>query len=183
MKTAMKIDGSFVRCAALFLILVGGPAFSPAWATEKPAEEKAQPAEEAAESISLRNYSSLTSLVAMIGHDAMAQLQDFFDVSPVTIEPFVVLDEFTRKQRISMLGATLADQMAAEVSNGSLAVWRPATKGEHEQRVSGLLQEVDGYLRVHITAVNTRGERRAYVVSVEMSEPIYRALHSYVIIP
>jgi hypothetical protein len=61
-----------------------------------------------------------------------------------------------------------------------LAVWRPAAAGEEGQRISGILQEVDGYLRIHIIAANTRGERRSYVVNVEMSEPIYRALHSYV---
>jgi len=150
-------------------------------------EEEARPAAESeaapAGMVTLRNYASLPDLVAMIGSGAIEQMQDFFDAAPVTIEPFIVLGEFSKKQKISMLGATLSDQMAAVVGNETLAVWRPAGIGGYEQKVSGLMQEIDGYLRVHITAVNTRGERRSHVVNVEMSEPVYRALHSYVTIP
>ncbi len=152
-------------------------------AAEEPAAAQQAPALEGAESATRRNYSSLASVVAMIGSEAMAQLQDFFDLSPVTIEPFVVVGEFASREKVSLLAVTLTDQMAAEVGNGSLAVWRPSARGDQEQRVSGLLQEVDGYLRVHVTAVNTRGERRSCVVNVEMNEPIYRALHSYVTVP
>lgn len=126
------------------------------------------------------NYSSLTGLVAMICDDAMEQFYDFFDAAPVVVEPFVVLGEFANKNRITLLGATIADHMTAVISNESIAVSAARGKGENDQRVQGILQEVDGYLRVHISGVNTRGERRSYVVNIEMSEPIYRALHSYV---
>jgi hypothetical protein len=130
---------------------------------------------------SARNYSGLTGLVAMVCNDAMEQFYDFFDPAPVAVEPFVILGEFSSKNRICLLSATLADQMTAVISNESIASSRPAmTKGGYEQRVQGILQEVDGYLRLHISGINTRGERRSYVVNVEMSEPIYRALHSYV---
>jgi hypothetical protein len=106
----------------------------------------------------------------------MERLHGFFAAEPVTVEPFIVLNEFSTRQRVSLLGATLAEQMAVMLGNESLA----AATDEHKQRVSGVLQEVNGYLRIHIIAANTRGERRSYVVNVEMSAPIYRALHSYV---
>lgn len=126
-----------------------------------------------------RNYSSLPGLVAMICDESMEQFYDFFDAAPVVVEPFVVLGEFANKNRITLLGATVADHMTAVISNEAIAA--PARgNGENEQRVQGILQEVDGYLRIHISGVNTRGERRSYVVNIEMSEPIYRALHSYV---
>ena len=148
-----------------------------AWATEKEAEAKGSATESV---VSHGKYSSLTGLVAMVGSEAMAQLHDFFAADPVTIEPFIILGEFTTRKKISLLGATLAEQMAAVISNEALAVWRPAVAGASEQRISGVLQEVGGYLRIHIIAANTRGEQRSYVVNVEMSEPVYRALHSYV---
>lgn len=152
----------------------------PAWAQDEQAEASEDAAIVVAPEMSTKSYASLTGLVAMICGDAIAQFDGFFEVAPVTIEPFMVLGEFSAREKITFLGATLADQMAAVISNESLAVWRAAEEGEYEQRVSGLLQEVDGYLRVHITGSNTRGERRSYVVNVEMSEPIYRALHSYI---
>lgn len=148
-----------------------------AWATEKEEDGRGAATEGM---LSQRNYASLPSLIAMVGSDAMEHLNGFFAAEPVTIEPFIVLSEFSTRQRVSLLGATLAEQMAAVISNESLAVWRSAAPGEYEQKVSGVLQEVDGYLRIHIIAANTRGDRRSYVVNVEMSEPIYRALHSYV---
>lgn len=129
---------------------------------------------------SAKNYSSLTGLVAMVCNDAMEHFYDFFDPAPVAVEPFVVLGEFADKNRISLLGATIADQMTAVISNESVASVPAMATGGYEQRVQGILQEVDGYLRLHISGTNTRGERRSYVVNVEMSEPIYRALHSYV---
>lgn len=148
-----------------------------AWATEKEAEAKGSATESV---VSQAKYSSLTGLVAMVGSDAMAQLHDFFAAEPVIIEPFIILGEFSTRKKISLLGATLAEQMAAVISNEALAVWRPAAAGGSEQRISGVLQEVGGYLRIHIIAANTRGEQRSHVVNVEMSEPVYRALHSYV---
>ena len=177
----MKISGVVKRIVfptqAVLLVLLCVFWATGAWALEKEGDGQGSATEGVA---GQRSYSSLTSLVAMVGSDAMAHLHGFFDASPVAIEPFVVLSEFSTRQRISLLGATLAEQMAAVIGNESLAVWRPAVAGENEQKVSGILQEVDGYLRIHIIAANTRGERRSYVVNVQMSEPVYRALHSYV---
>ncbi len=177
----MKISGIVKRIGfptqAVLLVLLCSLWATGAWATEKEDEGRGSATEGV---VGPKNYSSLTSLVAMVGADAMEHLHGFFAAEPVTIEPFIVLSEFSTRQRISLLGATLAEQMAAVISNESLAVWRPAMAGENEQKVSGVLQEVDGHLRIHILAANTRGDRRSYVVNVEMSEPIYRALHSYV---
>lgn len=178
----MKISGAVKRIGiptpAILLVLLCVFWASGSWAVEK--EENAQGGKGDGVISQQKNYTSLTGLVAMVGSDAMEQMHGFFAPEPVTIEPFIVLSEFSTRQRVSLLGATLAEQMAAVISNESLAVWRSAAPGENEQRVSGILQEVDGYLRIHIIAANTRGERRSYVVNVEMSEPIYRALHSYV---
>ncbi|MBU4176221.1 MAG: hypothetical protein L6364_04595 [Desulfobulbaceae bacterium] len=177
----MKISGTVKKIVfptqVLLLVLLCGFWATGAWATEKEEDGKGAATEGM---ISQRNYASLPNLVAMVGSDAMAHLHGFFAAEPVTIEPFIVLSEFSTRQRVSLLGATLAEQMAAVIGNESLAMWRSPSAGEHEQRVSGILQEVNGYLRIHIIAANTRGDRRSYVVNVEMSEPIYRALHSYV---
>ena len=177
----MKISGTVKKIVfptqALLLVLFCAFWATGAWATEKEEDGKGAATEGM---ISQRNYASLPNLVAMVGSDAMEHLHGFFAAEPVTIEPFIVLSEFSTRQRVSLLGATLAEQMAAVIGNESLAVWRAPSAGEHEQRVSGILQEMNGYLRIHIIAANTRGDRRSYVVNVEMSEPIYRALHSYV---
>lgn len=177
----MKISGTVKKIVfppqVLLLVLFCLFWATGAWATEKEEEGKGAATEGM---LSQRSYASLPNLVAMVGSDAMEHLHGFFAAEPVTIEPFVVLSEFSTRQRVSLLGATLAEQMAAVIGNESLAMWRSPAAGEHEQRVSGILQEVDGYLRIHIIAANTRGDRRSYVVNVEMSEPIYRALHSYV---
>lgn len=177
----MKISGAVNRIVfstqVALLVLLCAFWAAGAWAAEKE-EEVRSPAAETV--VGPRNYASLPGLVAMVGADAMEQLHGFFAAEPVIVEPFIVLGEFSSRQRISLLGATLAEQMAAVIGNESLAVWRAPATGEQQQRVSGILQEVDGYLRIHILAANTRGERRSYVVNIEMSEPIYRALHSYV---
>lgn len=151
------------------------------WATGAGATEKEPGQGAAAEGVvSRKNYSSLADLVALVGADAMEQLHGFFAAEPVTVEPFLVRREFSNRRGISLLGAALAEQMATVIGNESPALWRFAGAGEHEQQVFGVLQEMDGYLRIHIVAVNTRGARRSYAVNVEMSEPVYRALHSYV---
>ena len=177
----MKISGAVKKSVfpmqVVLFVLLSGLWATGAWATEKEEGDRGTATEGM---LSQRSYASLPSLVAMVGSDAMEHLHGFFAAEPVTIEPFIVLSEFSNRQRVSLLGATLAEQMAAVIGNESLAVWRAAAPGEYEQKVSGILQEVDGYLRIHIIAANTRGDRRSYVVNVEMSEPIYRALHSYV---
>lgn len=126
-----------------------------------------------------KNYSSLAGLVAMVCDEAIEQFYDFFGPAQVRVEPFLVLGEFPPK-RITLLGATMADQMAAMINNNSVAQYIPEGGGDFDQKVQGVLQEVDGLLRVHISGVNSGGERRSYVINVEMSEPIYRAMHSYV---
>ncbi|HIJ79676.1 MAG: hypothetical protein OEY01_13150 [Desulfobulbaceae bacterium] len=174
------------RFEVLFLawVLLAGAVAVPGSVWAGSAEDDEMGAVAVQHEMSLQSYASLPGLVAMICSDAMLQYEDFFNLSPIMIEPFVVLNEFSVPKKISLLGATLADQMAAVISNETLAAWRGSDDtGGYEQRVSGLLQEMDGYLRVHITGVNTMGERRSYVVNVEMSEPIYRALHSYVYTP
>lgn len=125
-----------------------------------------------------RNYASLANMVTMIGNDAIAQFAGFFDAQPVVVEPFLVLGEFPA-QRVTLLGATLADQMAAMVNNEAAARSVAALEPSGQQ-LRGVLQEVDGHLRVHMSGRNNRGEWRSYVVNVEMSEPVYRALHTYV---
>ena len=173
MKISQAVKRIVFPTQAVLLVLLCALGATGAWATEKEEEGRSPAAETVA---GPRNYASLTGLVAMVGTDAMERLHGFFAAEPVTVEPFIVLNEFSTRQRVSLLGATLAEQMAVMLGNESLA----AATDEHKQRVSGVLQEVNGYLRIHIIAANTRGERRSYVVNVEMSEPIYRALHSYV---
>ncbi len=132
-----------------------------------------------------RNYAGLSELIGMICDDAVRQFQGFFEQSLVRVESFPFLWEFEH-QRPSMLGITLADQMAA-VLNGhtSMGAWSqrdqyatPDTSAAPVQWVQGTLQEMDGYLRLHISGSNASGERRSYVVNAEMSESIYRALHT-----
>jgi hypothetical protein len=173
--TGKRILGFKLAWTVLVLLLISVTA---GWA-----QEEEEPLPIMAPEMALRNYSSLPALVAMVCNDASVQFEQFFAPAPVVIEPFVVLSEFSAKKRVSILSATLADQMAAVIGNESLAVWQPQQNGDLEQRVSGLLQEIDGYLRLHITAINSNGERHSYVVNIEMSEPIFRALHSYVYIP
>jgi len=126
-----------------------------------------------------QSYASFPGFVSMFSRDAIGQFKYFFDSSPVAVEPFIVIGEFSSSRKMSTLGITLADQMAAVINNEAAASVLKG-KGESPQRIWGILQEADGYLRVHVTGVNTCGKRRSYVVNVQMSEPIYRALHSYV---
>jgi len=126
------------------------------------------------------SYSSLQALVTMVCAEAMEQFDGFFATSQVLVEPFRVLGEFPTQGRISLLGVTLADQMAAVINNEPPASQVAADGEVYDQRLQGLLQEIDGYLRIHISGRNSQGEWRSFVVSVEMSEPVYRALHSYV---
>ncbi|HSR36299.1 MAG TPA: hypothetical protein VLL73_03885 [Desulfurivibrionaceae bacterium] len=126
------------------------------------------------------NYASLTHLVTVVCDDAMERFYNFFGASPVAVEPFQVVGEFSVAKRLTLLGATLADQMSAGINNEAMPQALPAS-ATTEQRLRGLLQEVDGYLRIHMSGQNSRGEWRSYVVTVEMSEPIYRALHTYVV--
>lgn len=133
---------------------------------------------------SITNYATLTELIAMISEDAMQQFADFFEPSLVQVEPFPYLWEFEHR-RPSILGITLADQMASMLNNFTIGSrsnrdqYQPAhSTNETLQWVQGILQEMDGHLRIHISARNAKGARRSYVVNAQMSEPIYRALHT-----
>jgi len=137
-----------------------------------PPTDEAQPT-----SRSFRNYSGLADLITMICDDALERFQGFYGSSVVKVEPFATIG-FHERNKQSELGMTLADQMTAIINNETLANQGWA-KGMTTQKLNGVLQEVDGYLRIHISGVNAAGARTSYVVSVEMSEPIYRALHTY----
>jgi len=131
-----------------------------------------------AEPIVVSSYSGVLDLTDRISREAMAGFYDFFGPVTVNVEPFVVVDRYPRAT-VSQLGLTLADQMVARINNDSVSRPRPTGEGQ-EQWLFGLLQEIDGHLRVHIYGINMRGERRSAVVTVEMSEPVYRSLHARV---
>jgi len=124
------------------------------------------------------DYGTLSGLAAAIGNDAILRFNAFFRPTPVTVTPFVTMDD--NIHRPSLFGVILADQMLAMVNNETSS--RFADNNDPAvgtQQLSGVLQEVDGYLRIHISGHNDRGEQRSYVVAVEMSEPLFRALHTY----
>lgn len=129
------------------------------------------------ERISFKSYSNLAELVSFICDDAMEVFHNFYGPAKVAVSPFSVISDYQVK-KYTMLGVTLADQMTAMI-NSEPAVDHPPRK-RYEQVMGGVIEEMDGYLRVHISGRNVWGERRGYVVHVEMSEPIYRFLHSYV---
>lgn len=162
---------------ALLALLIMSPTTT-CTAADQEANDAA-PLEEAlpATTINYQNYSGLADLVTMICDDALDRFQGFYGPTVVTVEPFTTLG-FFEKNKQSELGLTLADQMTAIINNDTLNNHGRA-RGKTRQSLRGLLQEVDGYLRIHISGVNAAGKRTSYVVSVEMSEPIYRALHTY----
>ena len=121
------------------------------------------------------SYANLAQLVLLIGNDAARHFQSFYGKTLVKVEPFTLLTG-SKNQGLTTLGAALTDQMAAELAN--LDFRRGYLCGEEQQRLKGVLAEINGHLRVHISGVNRWGEQRSYVVMVEMSEPIYRGLHS-----
>lgn len=132
--------------------------------------------EQAAKQFSFNSYANLPELVALICDDASRQFDEFFGPSAIKVRPFNVISDY-RIEKVTILGITLADQMAAMINCYSVS--QVPADVTHEQIVGGMLEEMDGFLRVHIHGRNVYGERRAYVANVEMSEPIYRALHSY----
>ena len=124
----------------------------------------------------LGNYSSLTLLVNDICNDAILRFDGFFTPSEVTVHPFATMDHVPRET--SILGVVLADQMLAMINNETSGRFAKQHSPSENQELTGLIQEMDGYLRVHITGRNEEGEKRSHVVAIEMSEPLYRALHS-----
>ena len=139
----------------------------------------------------ITNYSSLSELIVMICNEAALGLRGLYEAAPVQVEAFPFLWEFNQ-QRPSVLGIALADQMAAML-NYHTRGWESHPVGSFSsqdqydetdidtaptQWLQGTIQEIDGFLRIHISARNGKGTRRSYVINAEMSEPIYRALHS-----
>lgn len=126
--------------------------------------------------ITVQNYANLPELITLVCDDAMESFWEFYGPTTVAVRPFRVIANY-RTTKVTMLGITLADQMAAMIN--TQAVPEHPTTVRHPQKLEGVIEEMDGFLRIHITGRNVRGERRSYSVNVEMSEPIYRALHSY----
>lgn len=130
---------------------------------------------------SYENYTGLSELITMICDDAISTLQGFFGPTVVEVQPFITFGQF-QENKISSLGISLADQMMAMVNNDTAANAENTPAGEtkeHQQKLRGTIQEIDGFLRIHISAVNVYGERLSHTTTVEMSEPIYRAMHTY----
>ncbi len=134
------------------------------------------------EVVTYQSYSSLSELVSMICDDAILRFQGFYGPTVVTVNPFSSIGEFQRGKQ-SRLGITIADQMIAMVNNDTIMLneedYAVGPGREIPQRLKGVLQEVEGYLRIHISGVNVFGERLSYVANIEMSEAIYRSLHTY----
>ncbi|MBU0483792.1 MAG: hypothetical protein KKB30_04685 [Proteobacteria bacterium] len=126
----------------------------------------------------VQDYTNMPELVHLICQQAIGHFYDFFGPANVYVEPFLTANEFGRA-RVSVLGFTLADQMISQINNETSKRYMVSDK-KQQQWLRGVLQEEDGFLRVHISGVNWRGERRSYVVNVEMSERLYRTLHSYI---
>ncbi|MEA2082929.1 MAG: hypothetical protein U9O82_01560 [Thermodesulfobacteriota bacterium] len=123
------------------------------------------------------SYASLSEMMVMVSEEAIRQFNGFFHQSRVTVEPFSAVDEFGARSD-TILGTTLRDQMTAAINNSNMIPIPPKTHF-FQQYVKGVIQEIDGLLRIHIKGMNAHGYKRSYVVNVEMSEPIYRALHSF----
>lgn len=123
------------------------------------------------------SYANMTELVTLICDDAMGDFNGFYGPTMVAVKPFTVIGDFNTR-KVTLLGITLADQMAAMINSEPAAIYEVEEK--YSQKLSGIIEEIDGYLRIHISGRNVRGERRSFVVNVEMSEPVYRALHSHV---
>ena len=154
-------------------------AFSPATgSTQEMGAEFAKEVKPPA-SISYQTYTDLSELITVLCDEANLKFKNFYGPGLVKVEPFITIGEF-QKNKISELGVTLADQMISVINNDTLKQSKNSSKGGNiPQHLSGVLQEVDGYLRVHISGVNSCGQRVSYVTNVEMSDPIYRALHTF----
>jgi hypothetical protein len=161
-----------MRRAVFALVLVAAAA-SPALAGPGPDYMQPRPAGEAVVS-----YGGVNEMIDRIGQDAISRFRDFFGPAMVNVEPFVLVDRYPRPA-VSALGLALADQMIARINDDSVSRLPPEDDPQ-PQWLMGMLQEMDGYLRIHIYGVNMRGERRSFVAVVEMSEPLYRALHARV---
>ena len=133
-----------------------------AWVNSVPAGEESGAdliTAEAAPRFTYHNYANLAELVAVVCEDAGQQFDNFFGPSMISVQPFGVIGDY-RIEKITILGMTMADQMAAMINTNSVA-GQPADP-PYEQSLGGMLEELDGYLRIHIHGRNVYGERRAY---------------------
>jgi len=121
-----------------------------------------------------RHYSGVAELVAEVSSEAGQVFDNFYSATVVKVQPFVFVTPEGEK-RLTPLGETLADQMIAAINNGRIDFDAPR---RYEQRLTGVIQEVDGYLRIHISGFNGQALRRSYTANVEMSEALYRALYA-----
>jgi len=169
-----KLSG--IGAALLTLFLLAALLAPPLWAMDEAGPEMITE-DEYPKQISYQRYSNLAELVTMICDDASGVFQGFYGPQEVEVSPFAVVGDY-QVHKMTMLGITLADQMAAMINREPAANY--AAGNNFPQKMEGVIEEVDGYLRVRISGRNFVGEGRSHVVSVEMSEPIYRFLHSYV---
>jgi hypothetical protein len=174
MKNILKQKRGSMICWLILMILC--PGFSTVSLALEESSTDLFEKEQVPQQFSLNSYANLSELVAMICDDASRQFDEFFGSSVIKVRPFNVISDY-RIKKVTILGITLADQMAAMINCCSVS--QVPAEDNHEQIVGGMLEEMDGFLRIHIHGRNVYGERRAYVANVEMSEPIYRALHSY----
>lgn len=163
-------------CLLGFLVGITLPAFSANAAEPGPGTGMDATTRSDGPGIAQQNYYGLPNLIAMICNEAGAHFKDFYGASVVRVEPFSTLG-MARKNRQSEFSALLSDEMTATLHN-NLFVNR-SVKGDSPQRLRGSLQEIDGYLRIHLTGVNEAQDSFSYIVNVEMSAPVYRALHTY----
>ena len=123
--------------------------------------------EQPIEIVSHQSYSGLSELVSMICDDAIDRFQGFYGSTVVNVSPFASSSSI-KNAKVSRLGVTLADQMIAMVNNDTLVMGNSAGQDgkTYEQNLSGVLQEIDGYLRVHMSGRNVVGKRFSYVANI-----------------
>ncbi len=172
MKKYMR--GSFL-CGLVLVVLLAPVILIPSLSFSQDFEEESLEFHSSPETDETQRYENLTSLIHRVCDEASVLFRDFFGPGEVSLQPFMVIDEFNRKN-LTMLGLTLADQMGARINNDS--IFQAARNMEYEQSMQGILQEIDGFLRIHISGMNYRGERKSYIATIEMSEPVFRALYT-----
>ncbi len=169
-----KRPGNLSLCLMMGLCFLVAPLV--ASAQQKGAEfpQKVQPPPP----IVYRNYANLSDLLTVLCDEADLNFKNFYGAGLVQVTPFTTIGEF-QENKISELGITLADQMISVINNDT-RILKSDLKNSVPQQLHGVIQEIDGYLRIHISGVNSQGQRASYVTNVEMSEPIYRALHTFI---
>jgi hypothetical protein len=137
-------------------------------------ETEAAAANSTEELVGQPHYDNWAMLLGQLGSEAASSFSGFFDSTPLRVHPFVHLGA---GNELSLLGVLLADQMVAMLNGQVNAYYSSAENGE-SQILEGVLQEVDGYLRIHMLGMNRLSQRRSHLAMVEMSPGLYRALHA-----